>query len=236
MKSTIIDNNYSDHESLSISVHRYMSRVYGWMCAALVITAFASFATLSSETLLQLIFGNRIAFYVLIGVEFLLVIGITGAINRISAPVAAALFILYSIVNGVTLSVIFAIYTSSSVVSTFLITAVTFGIMSVAGYVTKKDLTKMGSLLFMALIGLVVASLVNMFFQSETLQWICSYAGVIIFIGLTAYDTQKIKNIGSEAISNNLDTSKIAIIGALTLYLDFINLFLYLLRLFGRRK
>ena len=131
---------------------------------------------------------------------------------------------------------IFAFYTSSSVVSTFLITAVTFGIMSVAGYVTKKDLTKMGSLLFMALIGLVVASLVNMFFQSETLQWVCSYAGVIIFIGLTAYDTQKIKNIGSEAISNNLDTSKIAIIGALTLYLDFINLFLYLLRLFGRRK
>jgi hypothetical protein len=236
MKSTIIDNNYSDQESLSISVNRYMSRVYGWMCAALVITAFASFATLSSETLLQLIFGNRIAFYVLIGVEFLLVIGITGAINRISAPVAAALFILYSILIGVTLSVIFAIYTSSSVVSAFLITAVTFGIMSVAGYVTKKDLTKMGSILLMALIGLIVASLVNMFFQSETLQWICSYAGVIIFIGLTAYHTQKIKNIGSEAISNNLDTSKIAIIGALTLYLDFINLFLYLLRLFGRRK
>jgi FtsH-binding integral membrane protein len=138
--------------------------------------------------------------------------------------------------NGITLSPILLIYTGASVAATFFITAATFGVMSIAGYVTKKDLSTMGSYLMMGLIGVIIASVVNMFLHSETMDYIISYLGVFIFIGLTAYDTQKIKTLGQEALNNGASMQKIAILGALTLYLDFVNLFLYLLRLFGRRK
>ncbi|MFM2047485.1 MAG: hypothetical protein RI955_31 [Bacteroidota bacterium] len=237
MKSTILDNIETIHPiDLQVAVNKYMTKVFAWMCAALMITAFTSLYVVSSETLLETIVGNRIVFYCLIGAEFLLVMGISSMINRISTPIAIALFIAYSIVNGLTLSIIFLVYTAGSIASTFFITAATFGIMSAVGYFTKKDLTSFGQILVMGLIGLVVASVVNIFMQNDMLYWVCTYAGVLIFTGLTAYDTQKIKMIGSDAISNGNDTSKLAIMGALHLYLDFINLFLYLLRLFGRRK
>jgi FtsH-binding integral membrane protein len=232
MNYTILEEEKTNATGLT----RLMGRVYGWMGAALLISALSSLLFLSSETALQLVFGNRIGFWVLIIVEFLLVIGISGAINRISASTATALFILYAILNGITLSPILLIYTGASVAATFFITAATFGVMSIAGYVTKKDLSTMGSYLMMGLIGVIIASVVNMFLHSETMDYIISYLGVFIFIGLTAYDTQKIKTLGQEAINNGASMQKIAILGALTLYLDFVNLFLYLLRLFGRRK
>lgn len=230
--------NYTilEEEKSTTGLSRLMGRVYGWMGAALLISAISSLLFLSSETALQLVFGNRIGFWVLIIVEFLLVIGISGAINRISAGTATALFILYAVLNGITLSPILLIYTGASVAATFFITAATFGVMSIAGYVTKKDLSTMGSYLMMGLIGVIIASVVNMFLHSETMDYIISYLGVFIFIGLTAYDTQKIKTLGQEAVNNGASMQKIAILGALTLYLDFVNLFLYLLRLFGRRK
>ncbi|MCX8479801.1 MAG: Bax inhibitor-1/YccA family protein [Chitinophagales bacterium] len=232
MNYTILEEEKTNTTGLT----RLMGRVYGWMGAALLISALSSLLFLSSETALQLVFGNRIGFWVLIILEFLLVIGISGAINRISASTATALFILYAILNGITLSPILLIYTGASVAATFFITAATFGVMSIAGYVTKKDLSTMGSYLIMGLIGVIIASVVNMFLHSETMDYIISYLGVFIFIGLTAYDTQKIKTLGQEAINNGASMQKIAILGALTLYLDFVNLFLYLLRLFGRRK
>ncbi|MEY2898612.1 MAG: hypothetical protein RL138_665 [Bacteroidota bacterium] len=232
MNYTILEEEKTNTTGLT----RLMGRVYGWMGAALLISALSSLLFLSSETALQLVFGNSFGFWVLIIAEFLLVIGISGAINRISASTATALFILYAILNGITLSPILLIYTGASVAATFFITAATFGVMSIAGYVTKKDLSTMGSYLMMGLIGVIIASVVNMFLHSETMDYIISYLGVFIFIGLTAYDTQKIKTLGQEAINNGASMQKIAILGALTLYLDFVNLFLYLLRLFGRRK
>jgi len=230
--------NYTilEEEKTSTGLSRLMGRVYGWMGAALLISAVSSLLFLSSETATQLILGNRFGFYGLIILEFLLVIGITGAINRINSGTATALFVLYAILNGITLSPILLIYTGASVAATFFITAATFGIMSIAGYVTKKDLSSMGAYLIMGLIGVIIASVVNMFLHSETMDYIISYLGVFIFIGLTAYDTQKIKTLGQEAVNNGASMQKIAILGALTLYLDFVNLFLYLLRLFGKRK
>lgn len=230
--------NYTilEEEKTSTGLSRLMGRVYGWMGAALLISAVSSLLFLSSETATQLILGSRFGFYGLIILEFLLVIGITGAINRINSGTATALFVLYAILNGITLSPILLIYTGASVAATFFITAATFGIMSIAGYVTKKDLSSMGAYLIMGLIGVIIASVVNMFLHSETMDYIISYLGVFIFIGLTAYDTQKIKTLGQEAVNNGASIQKIAILGALTLYLDFVNLFLYLLRLFGKRK
>ena len=230
--------NYTilEEEKTSTGLSRLMGRVYGWMGAALLISAVSSLLFLSSETATQLILGSRFGFYGLIILEFLLVIGITGAINRINSGTATALFVLYAILNGITLSPILLIYTGASVAATFFITAATFGIMSIAGYVTKKDLSSMGAYLIMGLIGVIIASVVNMFLHSETMDYIISYLGVFIFIGLTAYDTQKIKTLGQEAVNNGASMQKIAILGALTLYLDFVNLFLYLLRLFGKRK
>jgi len=149
---------------------------------------------------------------------------------------AITVFMVYSILNGLTMSVIFLVYTSSSISTTFLITAGTFGAMSLYGYYTKKDLTSIGNMAMMALIGIIIASIVNIFLQNEMMYWIISYLGVAVFVGLTAYDTQKLKEIGSRGFANEEGMEKIAILGALTLYLDFINLFLFLLRIFGDRK
>ncbi len=233
MQSTII--NVQD-SSVKEAVNAYMTKVFGWMAAALFITAITSYVVASTPTLINLILSNRILFYGLLIGEVLLVMGIAGAINRLSIGAVTALFVLYSIVNGLTLSVIFLVFTEGSIVTTFFITALTFGVMAVMGMVTKHDLTSWGKIFMMALIGLVIASVVNMFMHSDTLSWICSYAGVLIFTGLTAYDAQKIKNMGTYAIEQGENTSKLAISGALNLYLDFINLFLFLLNLFGRRK
>lgn len=211
--------------------------VYLWMSMALIITGLTSLVIADSPSILSAIFKNRFIFYVLLFGELGLVWYMSARINSLSFRTATILFIFYSILNGVTLSVIFLIYTFSSIASTFFVTAATFAVMSLYGYITKKDLTTFGNLLFMALIGLIIATLVNLFWQNQILYWVVSYAGVLIFIGLTAYDTQKIKKLLlNEGTEVNEATQKIALMGALSLYLDFINLFLYLLRLLGNRK
>jgi FtsH-binding integral membrane protein len=206
------------------------------MCFALAVTAFISLLVASTPALVQTVFGNPILFFGLIGGEFLLVIGISAMIDKMSAATATALFIAYAAINGLTLSIIFLAYTAASVTSVFFITGGVFGAMSIYGYVTKRDLTTIGNLCFMALIGLIIAMVVNIFMHSSTMYWIISFAGVLIFVGLTAYDTQKIKQMATCVEGDFESGRKGAIMGALALYLDFINLFLFLLRIFGSRR
>lgn len=221
---------------VSLSFPALMRKVYVWMTMALLITGVTAYGVGTSPGLLQMIYGNRILFWGLIIGELALVWGISGAINRLSLATATMLFVLYSVVNGATLAFIFAVFSPAVITKTFLITAGTFGVMSLIGYTTKTDLTSLGKLLFMALIGLIIATIVNVFVKSSGFDLIISYAGVLIFVGLTAYDTQKIKTM--LALSNVADegAQKIALLGALSLYLDFINLFLYLLRIFGSSR
>ena len=212
-----------------------MKGVYMWMAAAMFITAGVAFFTASSPTLLQLIFGNPIAIWVLFGGELALVLGVSAGINRMSPTTATALFLLYSAINGLTLSSIFFAYEIGTIYQAFAASALTFGGMSLFAMTTKRDLSGLGGILMMALIGLIVASVINIFWANSTMDAIITYAGVFIFVGLTAYDTQKIKQM-SAAVEYTSDAAmprRFAILGALTLYLDFINLFLYILRLFG---
>ena len=211
------------------------SQVYAWMTAGLLVTGAVATATANSPALLNLIFGNPFAIWILFIVEIGMVIGLSAAINRLSPGAATALFLAYSAVNGLTLASIFLIYTSASIASTFFITASMFGVMSAYGYVTKRDLTRLGNLLVMGLIGFVIASIVNLFLQSAALYWIVTYAGILIFVGLIASDTQKIKQLSQQATDDS-SARRIAILGSLMLYLDFINLFLLLLRIFGGRR
>lgn len=213
-----------------------MRKVYVWMTLALVITGFTAYAVATSPGLLMAIVGNRFVLLGLIVAELALVVGISGAINRLSLAVATLMFVLYSVINGATLSVVFLAFTMSSITSVFFITAGTFATMALVGYTTKKDLTSMGRMLFMALIGLVIATVVNMFMRSSGLDMILNYVGVLVFVGLTAYDTQKIKEQLMVADNMGEAAQKVALVGALTLYLDFINLFLYLLRILGKRE
>lgn len=207
-------------------------QVYAWMGAGLIITAFMALVTLSTPVIFNAIMGNRFVFYGLMIGELALVFTLSGAINRLSATTATLLFVAYSALNGVTLSVVALVYTANSIASTFVITAGMFGAMSIYGYVTKRDLTSWGSFLFMGLIGVVIASVVNIFVASSTVSWVISGIGVIVFTGLTAYDTWKIKAMAAQGTEGR----KPAILGALTLYLDFINLFLMLLRFTGNRR
>ena len=219
-------------DQVAIAQNTLIRAVYAWMGGGLMITALMAMVTISSPAMINALLGNRLVFYGLIFGELGLVIAISGAINRLSAAMASLLFVLYAALNGVTFSVIFAVYTAESIGSTFVITAATFGAMSVYGYVTKRDLTGWGSFLFMGLIGVVIASVVNIFTRSSAAAWVISALGVIVFTGLTAYDTQKIKAMAAAGAEGR----KPAILGALTLYLDFINLFLMLLRLLGNRR
>ena len=214
----------------------FINKVYAWMCLALTVTGFIAFRTAQSQTLLQLVFGNSIILIGLFIVELGIVFWMSKNIAKISSNMAIGLFLLYSALNGLTLSILLLVYTASSVASTFFITAGTFGLMSAYGYFTKKDLTSWGNLLFMALVGLIIASIVNIFWSNPTMYWIISYAGVLIFVGLTAYDTQKIKNMSLELHAESEAGRKGAIMGALALYLDFINLFIILLRILGDRR
>lgn len=214
----------------------FLPKVYGWMTAGLALTAIAAMFTLSSEPLLKAIFGNKVVFYSLIFGELGLVIALSAAINRISAAAATGMFLLYSALNGITFAAIFLVYTSSSIASAFFVASGTFAAMSLYGFVTKRDLTGWGSFFFMGLVGIIIASVVNIFLQNEMIYWITSYIGVFVFIGLTAYDTQKIKRIGQAGFADAGMQRKAAILGALTLYLDFINLFLMLLRVMGNRR
>jgi FtsH-binding integral membrane protein len=223
-------------EDVTGETQRFIVKVYGWMSLALIITGLVAEGTATNHEFMSLIFGSKYVFIGLLITEFILVAYLAGWIMKMSSQTATIIFILYSVLNGLTISVIFLAFTTDSIASTFFITAGIFAIMSIYGYYTKKDLTSMGNLLFMALIGLIIASLINLYFQNETLYWITTYAGVLIFIGLIAHDTQKIKKINIIGNEGTEEDKKEAIIGALTLYLDFINLFLMLLRIFGRRK
>jgi FtsH-binding integral membrane protein len=221
-----------------VLVSDYVRSVYNWMGIGLALTGFTAYYVSNSESLLRLIFGNPLLLMVLIIAELGLVFAIAGMVNRMSAGTATALFVIYSALNGVTLSSIFLVYASASIVSTFFICAATFIACSLYGWTTKKDLTSLGGFMMMGLIGIVIASLVNMFVRSSSMSMIISYIGVFVFVGLTAYDTQKIKNMAMTQPAN-LDGGVIrkgAILGALSLYLDFINLFLMILNIFGQRR
>ena len=222
--------------SMSAAFPILMRKVYVWMTLALVITGVTAYGVATSPGLMMAIATNKLLFWGLIIAEFGLVVAISAAINKLSLTTATLLFVLYSVINGATLSFIFAIYTMSSIASVFFITAGTFAVMAVIGYTTKKDLTSMGKILFMALIGIIIATIVNIFLKSTGLQMIVSYLGVLIFVGLTAYDSQKIKQMLLMAPDAGEGAQKIALLGALSLYLDFVNLFIYLLRIFGKRE
>ncbi|MEQ4531860.1 MAG: Bax inhibitor-1/YccA family protein [Mixta sp.] len=215
----------------------YMAQVYGWMTCGLLLTAFISWYAANTPAVMELVFASRMTFFGLVIAQLAVVFVLSGLVHKLSGAVATALFMLYSALTGLTLASIFLVYTYSSIASTFFVTAGMFGAMSFWGYTTKRDLSKMGSILFMALIGLLLASLVNFWLKSPALMWAITYIGVLVFVGLTAYDTQKLKAIGE-----NIDTRdkenlrRYSIMGALTLYLDFINLFLMLLRIFGNRR
>lgn len=212
-----------------------MTQVYAWMTAGLLVTGAVAMFFANQVGLITALFSNVILLIGLIVVQFAMVFAISAAISRLSPAVATALFLAYAALNGVTFSVIFLVYTTASIASTFFITAGMFGAMSAYGYLTKRDLSGWGSFLFMALIGLILASIVNIFWQNSVLYWITTFAGVLIFVGLTAYDTQKIRNLAMQ-VRDEVGAGRVAIYGALNLYLDFINLFLYLLRLFGSRR
>jgi FtsH-binding integral membrane protein len=214
----------------------FLRGVYGWMGAGLALTAVVAFYTASTPALLQAIFGNRIVLYALLFGELGLVIAVSAAINRLSPAAATGLFLLYAGVNGLTLSAILLAYTGTSVAATFFVSAGMFGSMSLYGALTKKDLASWGSFLFMGLIGVIIASVVNIFLKSPAVAWVMSMCGVIVFTGLAAYDTNKLRALGRQGFADAGAERKGAIIGALALYLDFINLFLMLLNLFGRRR
>ena len=213
-----------------------MRKVYVWMTMALVITGFTAYGVATSPGILQAIYSNQILFWGLVIAEFALVIGVSAAINRLSLAMATLMFVLYSVINGALLSFIFLAYTASSIATVFFITAGTFAVMAFIGYTTKTDLTSMGKILMMALIGLIIATVVNLFIKSSGFTLVLSYVGVLVFVGLTAYDSQKIKQMLLQAPDAGEGAQKLALLGALSLYLDFINLFLYLLRIFGKRE
>lgn len=213
-----------------------VARVYAWMFVALLITAGVAATIAATPAVTSVLLSNQILFFGLLIGELLLVVALAGFIHRMSPATATLVFLGYSALNGVTLSLIFLAYTAGSIATTFVVTAGMFGVTSLYGYFTHTDLTRFGNLLLMALIGLVIASVVNIFLSSSALYWITTYAGVAIFVGLTAYDTQKIKELSQTVDEETGESRKTAILGALALYLDFINLFLMLLRLFGRRR
>lgn len=221
---------------VSLAFPALMRKVYVWMTLALVITGLTAYGIANSPGLFYAIVSNHFLFWGLVIGEFALVLGINSAIHRLSITTATLLFILYSVVNGATLSVIFMVYALTSIANVFFITAGTFAVMAFIGYTTRKDLTSLGRMLFMGLIGIIIATVVNIFLGSSMLNMIVSYAGILVFIGLTAYDSQKIKRLLYTADSTDESAQKIALLGSLTLYLDFINLFLMLLRIFGGNR
>ncbi len=232
------DTGYASYqEQATRTLPALMTKVYVWMTLALAITGLTAFCVAENEALVFSLLNNRLAFWVLIIAEFGIVAFLSTRIMRMSFATAGILFGAYSIINGVVLSSLLLVYTMESLTSTFLITAGTFGAMSIVGAVTKRDLGGVGRFLFMALIGLIIASIVNIFLNSSGLNWGLSIAGVLIFCGLTAYDTQKMKQMLVQYASlGEQNLMKIALLCSLSLYLDFINLFLYLLRFFGDRK
>ena len=222
------------NEQAGSRIQTYMSHVYGWMTVGLLLTALVAWFASSNIALIELLSKGM---WVLLIAELALVFVISGMINRLSGAAATTLFMLYSVLNGCTFSIYFKIYTSSSIASVFFITAGMFGALAFYGYTTKRDLSGFGRFLFMGLIGLVIASLVNMFANSDPLMWAVTYIGVFVFAGLTAYDTQKLKELGDGLPQDDQNIfRRYVILGALQLYLDFINLFIMLLRIFADRR
>jgi hypothetical protein len=211
----------------------FFRRVYNWMVVGLALTGGIAYLASQSDALINLIFGNRILFYILAFGEIGMVFYLAARIQRLSPGTASAMFLIYSGLNGLVFSVLFRVYAGADITMAFLVTSGTFAAMSVYGYTTRRSLASWGSFLFMGLIGIIIASLVNFFVHSEMLYWIVTYAGVLIFTGLTAYDTQRLRVIFANGFQNEGEETKSAIMGALALYLDFINLFLMLLRIFG---
>lgn len=222
----------------NVQVNEFIRSVYNWMSVGLALTGFVAFYVSNNEFLLRLIFGNQLIFFGLIIGELVLVFTLSARVHKMQASTAIGVFMLYAALNGATLASIFLIYTRSSITSTFFVCAATFVTCSIYGMTTKRDLTSLGGFMTMGLIGIIIASVANMFFRSSGMSMIISYIGVIVFVGLTAYDTQKLKTM---ALTQPADLDggarrKGAIIGALALYLDFINLFLMLLRILGNRE
>jgi FtsH-binding integral membrane protein len=233
--TAMVANTYALPRS-EVESRAFITRVYAWMFVALAVTSLAAFITASTPEIIGALVTNDILFWGLIISELLLVVVLSRAIERMSSAFATGMFLVYSLLNGVTLSLILHYYTEESIALTFFVTAGTFGLMSVYGFVTQRDLTSIGNLLLMALVGFILGTIVNIFVASSTLYWILTYAGILIFVGLTAYDTQKIKRMSGMLDAESDQGRRAAILGALALYLDFINLFLLLLRLLGRRK
>ena len=217
------------------AVASFFNNVYAWMSAGLALTAVVAWYVSSNQALFGWLYGTGIWIGLFV-LQLVLVFTISAAVNRLSPTAATALFLLYAALSGLTFSVVFLAYTFSSIAGTFFATAGTFGAMSIYGYVTKRDLTRLGSLLFMALIGLIIASVVNIFWANSTMYWVITYAGILIFVGLTAYDTQRLREVAIATANDPRMAARYAINGALTLYLDFINLFLMLLRILGDRR
>jgi FtsH-binding integral membrane protein len=223
-------------DAVAAEQRRFMVRVYNWMTTGLGITGLVAYTVADTPSLTSVLLENPLVAIVLIIAQIGLVIWLASRVMQMSVQQAMGIFVLYAALTGITFSVIFLTYTASSITSTFLVTAGTFAAMSLYGYTTKKDLTSWGSFFFMGLIGIIIASVVNIFLQSSAMYWVITYAGVLIFIGLTAYDTQKIKEMNILGNEGTDEDTKEAIRGALSLYLDFINLFLMLLRIMGTRR
>ncbi|MBR5393011.1 MAG: Bax inhibitor-1/YccA family protein [Prevotella sp.] len=236
LQQEVLNEKESSRWESSTTLPVLMRKVYTWMTLALVITGITAWVVAHSPAILQMIMTNKILFLGLLFGELILVWSVSAAINRLSLTTATLLFVLYSVLNGVTMSFIFLAYTYESVTNVFLITAGTFAAMAFFGYFTKTDLSSIGRILFMALIGLIIATIVNIFVKSSGFGMILNYLGVLIFVGLTAWDTQKIKQMLSMAEDTGETAQKVALMGALSLYLDFINLFIHLLRIMGNNR
>ena len=238
MENSMYSRSYSYGNSINVATAfpALMRKVYVWMTLALVVTALSAYYVATTPAALYAIFSSKFMFFGLLIAEIVVVMAMTALINKMSFMVAALMMAAYSVLNGVTMSLIFVVYEMASIATTFFVTAGTFAAMAIVGYTTKKDLTKMGGILLMALIGLIIASVVNWFLQSETMSYVVSGIGVLVFTGLTAFDSQKIKEMLMQCDTVNDGTQKLALLGSLTLYLDFVNLFLYLLRFMGNRK
>ena len=225
-----------DDEMVSAESGRFLSRVYAWMVFALIVSGVIARWAASNPPVVDLLIGNKFFFWGMILSEFAIVLALTAATQKISSQLAVLLFILFSVINGFTLSVIFLVFTPGSIAMVFFITAGTFAAMSLYGFFTQSDLTSLGNLCLMALVGFVITALMNSYYQSEAVSFIGSVAGVLIFVGLIAHDTQKIKKLNILGNEGTETDRKESIVGALTLYLDFVNLFLNLLNLFGKKK
>ncbi len=235
------NNNLTGQKTQAVPISQtFLASVFGWMFLGLAITAVTAWLTASTPVLIGAMYGAKGGFTLFGGIvtfaPFILLFLIFGRVNRMAASTMALSFILFSILLGMSLSSVLLVYTGASVAKTFIIASGMFGTMAVVGYTTKTDLTRFGSIMIMGVVGLVIAMLVNIFMRSSGLEYIISFLGVLLFTGLTAYDVQKLKRIGAGMVQGVEDTRKMTIMGALSLYLDFINLFLFLLRFFGDQR